>query len=190
MQQVSAELQQQLQALGINPSDDVFRTGSEEFDHNGLSSPIPQEVRFMNAELRRCPVEGVGMVLAIFSGSGAVYEFVRTLRKCIYGKVKHAVRLQMTPNGTFVRTQFEVAIKVMSKVSGVPITVLRRAELALTILCLACLPAGYYRGGKSSRKPACRACSAAVPVRTWSRERTHAGTMAVAALVGTAIYLI
>ncbi|KAG7386087.1 hypothetical protein PHYPSEUDO_000679 [Phytophthora pseudosyringae] len=116
MQEVSAELQQQLQALGINPSDDVFRTGSEEFDHNGLSSPIPQEVRFMNAELRRCPVEGVGMVLAIFSGSGAVYEFVRTLRKCIYGKVKHAVRLQMTPNGTFVRTQFEVAIKVMSKV--------------------------------------------------------------------------
>ncbi|KAI9997996.1 hypothetical protein PInf_002330 [Phytophthora infestans] len=116
MQEVSAELQQQLQALGINPSDDVFRTGSEEFDHNGLSSPIPQEVRFMNAELRRCPVEGVGMVLAICSGSGAVYEFVRTLRKCIYGKVKHAVRLQMTPNGTFVRTQFEVAIKVMSKV--------------------------------------------------------------------------
>ncbi|EGZ24569.1 hypothetical protein PHYSODRAFT_325679 [Phytophthora sojae] len=116
MQEVSAELQQQLQALGINPSDDVFRTGSEEYDHNGLSSPIPQEVRFMNAELRRCPVEGVGMVLAIFSGSGAVYEFVRTLRKCIYGKVKHAVRLQMTPNGTFVRTQFEVAIKVMSKV--------------------------------------------------------------------------
>ena len=116
MQEVSAELQRQLQALGINPSDDVFRTGSEEFDHNGLSSPIPQEVRFMNAELRRCPVEGVGMVLAVFSGSGAVYEFVRTLRKCIFGKVKHAVRLQMTPNGSFVRTQLEVAIKVMSKV--------------------------------------------------------------------------
>ncbi|RLN91016.1 hypothetical protein BBJ28_00007381 [Nothophytophthora sp. Chile5] len=116
MQQVSAELQEQLQALGINPSDDVFRTGSEEYDHNGLSSPIPQEVRFLNAELRRCPVEGVGVVLALFSGSGAVYEFVRTLRKCIYGKVKHAVRLQMTPNGTFVRTHFEVAIKVMSKV--------------------------------------------------------------------------
>ena len=116
MEEVSAELQQQLQALGINPSDDVFRTGSEQYDHNGLSSPIPQEVRFMNAELRRCSVEGVGMVLAIFSGSGAVYEFVRTLRKCIYGKVKHAVRLQLTPNGTFVRTQLEVAIKVMSKV--------------------------------------------------------------------------
>lgn len=116
MQEVSAELQQQLQALGINTSDDVFRTGSEQFDQNGLSSPIPQEVRFLNAELRHCSVEGVGMVLAIFSGSGAVYEIVRTLRKCIYGKVKHAVRLHMTPNGTFVRMQYEVAIKVMSKI--------------------------------------------------------------------------
>lgn len=116
MAECSEELQRQLQALGINPSDDVFRTGTEQFDHNGLSSPIPQEVHFLNAELRRCPVEGVGVVLCLFSGAGFVYEFVRTLRKCIYGKVKHAVRLQLTPHGTFVRTNFEVAIKVMSKV--------------------------------------------------------------------------
>lgn len=116
MQECSEELQKQLQALGINPSDDVFRTGSEQYDQNGLCSPIPQEVHFMNAELRRCHVEGVGVVVGLFSGSGHVYEFVRTLRKCIYGKVKHAVRLQMTVNGTFVRTHYEVAIKVMSKV--------------------------------------------------------------------------
>jgi hypothetical protein len=117
MAECSEELQRQLQALGINPSDDVFRTGTEQYDHNGLRSPIPQEVHFLNAELRRCPVEGVGVVLCLFSGAGFVYEFVRTLRKCIYGKVKHAVRLQLTPHGTFVRTNFEVAIKVMSKVS-------------------------------------------------------------------------
>jgi hypothetical protein len=109
------ELQKQLQALGIRPTDDVFRTGSEAYDQNGLCSPIPQEVHFMSAELRRCEVEGVGVILCLFSGSH-VYEFVRTLRKCIYGKVKHAVRLQMTPKGTLIRTNFEVAIKVMSKV--------------------------------------------------------------------------
>lgn len=113
---MSDELRKQLQALGISASDDVFRTGSEQYDHNGLCSPIPQEVHFMNAELRRCQIEGVGIVLCLFSGSGHVYEFVRTLRKCIYGKVKHAVRLHMTPNGSFLRTNFEVAIKVMSKV--------------------------------------------------------------------------
>lgn len=119
MQEVSDELQKQLQALGISASDDVFRTGSEQYDHNGLCSPIPQEVHFMNAELRRCQIDGVGVVLCLFSGSGHVYEFVRTLRKCIYGKVKHAVRLHMTPHGTFLRTNYEVAIKVMSKVCGV-----------------------------------------------------------------------
>jgi hypothetical protein len=110
------DLKKQLQALGISPSDDVFRTGSEQYDQNGLCSPIPQEVHFMNAELRRCRVEGVGVLLCLFSGSGHVYEFVRTLRKCIYGKVKHAVRLHLTAQGTFVRTNLEVAIKIMSKV--------------------------------------------------------------------------
>ncbi|KAF0691395.1 Aste57867_17363 [Aphanomyces stellatus] len=116
---MSGELAAQLQALGIHiePSNDVFRTGSEANDANGLMSSIPQEVHFMNAELRNCHIMGVGVLPCLFSGSGHVYEFVRTLRKCIYGKVKHAVQLKLHPNGngTFVRTNVEVAIKVMSK---------------------------------------------------------------------------
>ncbi|ETW00835.1 CAMK protein kinase [Aphanomyces invadans] len=115
-----SELAEQLQALGIRvePTDAVFRTGSDNHDYaHGLQSCIPQEVHFMNAELRHCHIMGVGVLPCLFSGSGHVYEFVRTLRKCIYGKVKHAVQLRVHPNGngTFVRTNVEVAIKVMSK---------------------------------------------------------------------------
>lgn len=79
-------------------------------------SPLPEEVQFMNAELRHCELQGIGVVLALVSGSGRVYEFIRTLRRCIYGKVKHAVRLERNPTtGTFERTNEEVAVKVMSK---------------------------------------------------------------------------
>ncbi|CAK4742938.1 unnamed protein product [Aphanomyces euteiches] len=116
---MSGELVAQLHALGIriDPTDQVFPTGAEATDTYGLASPIPQEVHFTNAELRNCHVMGVGVLPCLFSGSGHVYEFVRTLRKCIYGKVKHAVQLKLHPNGngTFVRTNVEVAIKVMSK---------------------------------------------------------------------------
>lgn len=116
MQKCSENLQKQLQALGIQSTDQAFETGTEKFDVDGLHSRIPQQVHFLNAELRRCEVEGAGMIVCLFSGSGHVYEFVRTLRKCIYGKVKHAVQLQLTERGTLVRTNVEVAIKIMSKV--------------------------------------------------------------------------
>ncbi|EQC29006.1 CAMK protein kinase [Saprolegnia diclina VS20] len=116
---MSQDLVAQLHALGIRiaPTDQIFRTGSELHDDGGIGSAIPQEVHFMNAELRNCEILGVGVVPCLFSGSGHVYEFVRTLRKCIYGKVKHAVELTPHPNGSgvFVRTNLEVAIKVMSK---------------------------------------------------------------------------
>ncbi|KAL0583849.1 hypothetical protein ABG067_006293 [Albugo candida] len=115
MQKCSENLQKQLQALGIQSTDQAFETGTEKFDVDGLHSRIPQQVHFLNAELRRCEVEGAGMIVCLFSGSGHVYEFVRTLRKCIYGKVKHAVQLQLTERGTLVRTNVEVAIKIMSK---------------------------------------------------------------------------
>jgi hypothetical protein len=115
------DLVHQLRALGIQieTTGQVFRTSSERTTNraHGTISPIPDEVHFMNAELRHCEVLGVGILPCLFSGSGHVYEFVRTLRKCIYGKVKHAVELRPLPDrsGVFTRTNIEVAIKVMSK---------------------------------------------------------------------------
>ena len=65
----------------------------------------------------------INVLPCLVSESGHVYEFIRTLRKCIYGKVKHAVLLekvnpeenQLNTTLMFRRTTTEVAIKVMSK---------------------------------------------------------------------------
>ena len=114
----SDELRQQLEALGIQPTDDIARAGSGgSLILNTVVAEPPefQAVHFLHAEIRHCQVVGVGTLPCLFSESGNVYEFVRTLRKCIYGKVKHAVRLIPAADGSYSRTSDEVAIKVMSK---------------------------------------------------------------------------
>lgn len=108
----SDNLRQQLEALGIQPTNDP---GNVLFEVPVANPPEFQAVEFLNAEIRHCQVECVGAVPCLISESGNVYEFIRTLRKCIYGKVKHAVRLIRTSSGTFSRTTDEVAVKVMSK---------------------------------------------------------------------------
>mmetsp|Transcript_12561 Transcript_12561/g.16494 ORF Transcript_12561/g.16494 Transcript_12561/m.16494 type:complete len:337 (+) Transcript_12561:127-1137(+) len=45
--------------------------------------------------------------------SGNVYQFVRTLRDCIYGKVKHAIQIRIAADGVYDYTTVQVAIKVM-----------------------------------------------------------------------------
>lgn len=125
------DLEHQLQTLGIQPTNKTFFTKTAQYDTNGLRSPIPQEIKFMNAELRRCEVENCGVTICLFSGAGNFYEFVRTLRKCIYGKVKHAVQLRMTSRGTLARTNTEVAIKIMSKVTSLLSYEQRRESAAL-----------------------------------------------------------
>ncbi|CAM9476742.1 unnamed protein product, partial [Heterosigma akashiwo] len=45
--------------------------------------------------------------------SGNIYQFVRTLRDCIYGKVKHAIKIYQAADGIYDYTQEQVAIKVM-----------------------------------------------------------------------------
>jgi len=47
--------------------------------------------------------------------SGNVYLLVRTLRECIYGKVKHAIRIVDVGNGVYEYGREYVAIKVMFK---------------------------------------------------------------------------
>jgi len=47
------------------------------------------------------------------SCTGNVYQFIRTLRECIYGKVKHAIKIKESPDGIYDYTEVQVAVKIM-----------------------------------------------------------------------------
>lgn len=61
-----------------------------------------------------CAVEGK----VIRCQNGHVYKVVRTLRECIYGKVRVAQVCRLYNDGLYHETQEIVALKIMSKVRG------------------------------------------------------------------------
>ena len=73
-------------------------------------------VRMCQARTQLSVVNGEADRKVLVTASGAHYELVRTLKQCIYGKVKHAVRL-VERDGALVRLEpFQnVAIKIISR---------------------------------------------------------------------------
>ena len=57
----------------------------------------------------------VAQVVCLQSHDGVTYEILRTLRACIYGKVKHGIVLELQRDGVYVRTSMQVAIKIMTR---------------------------------------------------------------------------
>lgn len=137
---IEQHLEHELCELGIIP--ESFNDTPPLTSHKPPNIPIlvadphalAYDVQFLNARLVELPVHGIGLVSCLVSESGHIYEFIRTLRKCIYGKVKHAVRLSLycpeTTHGDqsggriYLRTTDEVAIKIMSK------SIIERGECA------------------------------------------------------------
>ena len=75
-----------------------------------------QGVRMCLAQTEAKTVNGEPGKKVLVTATGSHYELVRTLRKCIYGKVKHAVRL-VERDGALLRIEpFQhVAIKIISR---------------------------------------------------------------------------
>lgn len=74
------------------------------------------DVQYRKTRIEELYLEGIGKSPCLISESGNIYEFIRTLRKCIYGKVKHAVRVEKNiQTNQYYRTNDELAIKVISK---------------------------------------------------------------------------
>jgi len=62
-----------------------------------------------------CAVEG----RVLRCSNGHVYKVIKTLRECIYGKVRVATVCRLFNDGLYHETQELVALKIMSKVSAV-----------------------------------------------------------------------
>lgn len=108
------ELALQLHELGIDClSEDLFND-SDYYENTNIDT-LERNVQFLMAKVENVRVKGVGYVACLVSESGRVYELIRTLRNCIYGKVKHGVLLEVENDGVYVRTQLQVAMKIMSK---------------------------------------------------------------------------
>ena len=103
---------------------------------------LPASISSQEGILQEHNVHGVGAAQCLFSQSGTMYEMVRTLRDCQFGKVKHAVALT-SHEGMMVRTSQQVAIKCMEKTLISSGAVGEDAVAELTAMQKLCSPGGH-----------------------------------------------